>query len=257
MQRGLFIVGVAALAFCAGAVTSFWVVPRWIGPLVEATKGQGQGQGLSDWLGFFGAVSGSILTAVFAAVAIYVTIYATFRQINAALYSREEDRIETALPSAREAQRAFHGCVERLNHFAAQLRTNSFVSLDELRTDLAQETSQENIPHVTEAERKELVATFMTSLFAQAEKAYRARDSLVSAEKDKRYAEDSGLKEDWVKDKMAGLKRAQDAFEVEMPGFESAIKHAGPRLQELTNRVSRLEHRQAIFRREIERLLRP
>jgi hypothetical protein len=54
--------GIAALAFAAGSVVSFFLLPIWVVPLIEYARTGSP----SDWLGFAGAVIGSVLTSIVA-----------------------------------------------------------------------------------------------------------------------------------------------------------------------------------------------
>ncbi|MGJ5036577.1 hypothetical protein ACQR13_20925 [Bradyrhizobium sp. HKCCYLRH3059] len=86
--------------FCAGTSVSFFTLPLWVTFAIAVAR---EGQ-RSDWIGLFGTMAGSVVTGVVAAAAIYFATRGIRDQISAALYSREEDRLEAELPGLLQVQ---------------------------------------------------------------------------------------------------------------------------------------------------------
>jgi hypothetical protein len=97
MNRQITTASIAWLAFCAGAVVSFFTLPLWVIFFINVAKDGNR----ADWLGFCAGV----LAASVAAIAIFFAWRGITRQMRVSIISREEERLERDLPGLYEAMR--------------------------------------------------------------------------------------------------------------------------------------------------------
>ncbi len=244
MKTAMSIASVAVLAFCAGTVVSFFTLPIWIIPLVEAAREGSR----SDWLGFAGALISGALTSVVAAAAIYFGTRGIRQQVAVNLYSREEDRIEAELPGLRQAQNVMVKYLQDFRNFDERLAKG------EARTfplDIPTVRDMPNAPLKT----REDVALTVSFLLGTAHEMVTAFDAFTAAMNHAALARANMLRTEAIQTYDNTRNDRELEFAERVRGFRQFYETAERQMLGYNRRMVDLEGRLMTYRREIERLL--
>ncbi len=127
------------LAFCVGLSASFFTLPLWVMSAITFARAGNR----SDLLGFSGSILGSVITGAIAAIAVVYAWRGISSQITQDreavtidLMTREEDRIEAALPGLEEALNFVDRLSQRLSREGMSSSPDFAMVLDDLNIPL-------------------------------------------------------------------------------------------------------------------------
>ncbi len=252
MKSPLTTLAIAGLAFFAGGVVSFFTLPIWIIPLIQI----GREGSRSDWLSFAGAMGGSFIASVVGATAIYFASRGIRQQISVALYSREEDRIETDLPGLREAEQLVVYYLSALRDFDERDAKGEVDGLSEvivLEDTLHARVARE-LPNATARMRQDVEMTL--SLVCGAVHAMAiARKEFIAVSRDLALAIERMLPPPQLQDYRNRVREKETEYATRVESFRTAQQIGESHLRSINGRIVTMQQRLATYRREIERLL--
>ena len=244
MKPTLSIASVAALAFCAGSVVSFFLLPIWVIPLIEAAREGSR----SDWLGFAGTLISGALTSVVAVAAIYFGTRGIRQQVAVNLYSREEDRIEAELPGLRQAQNIMAKYLQDFRNFDER------VAKGEARTFPLEVPTARDMPNAPQKTIEDVALT-VSFLLGAAHEVVTAFDAFNGAMEHAALARRNMLRIESIQAYDNTRVDRELEFAERVRNFRQFYETAVSQHIGYNRRMVELESRLIIYRHEIERLL--